>query len=176
MIGRARIAYRVPPRVVDHSRVPAPIENSRTRTLNSLARAKWPASWGAIKIRNIPATPTTYRSQLTWPSAYRTNPIDLPDIRPRPAVGFENLGQGAAAAGEGGERTLHGRHDAAERKLVGQERVDRLLVGRVQDGGGAGAGLGRLAGQPDAREPALVELVELEAAELLEAPPRPPRV
>src|SRR5216683_853563 len=169
MIGSARIAYRVPPRVVDHSRVPAPIENSRTRTWNSLARAKWPASCGAIKIRNIPATPTTYRSQLTWPSAYRTNPIDLPDISPRPAVGFENLVQGAAAAGEGAERTLHGPHDSAERELVGQEGVDRLLVGGVQDGGMAAAGLGRLAGQPDAREPALVEVVELEAAELFQA-------
>src|SRR5260370_18498076 len=134
MIGRARIASRATAGVVDHSRVPAPIENSRTRTLNSLARAKWPASWGAIKIRNIPATPTTYRSQLTWPSAYRTNPIDLPDISPRPAVGFENLGQGAAAAGEGAERMLHGRHDAAERALVGQGRVDWLLAGRGQDG------------------------------------------
>src|SRR5258708_16842454 len=164
MIGRAPIAYRAPPRVAAHSRVPAPIENSRTRTLNSLARAKWPASWGAIKIRNIPATPTTYRSQLTWPSAYRTNPIDLPDISPRPAVGFENLGQGAAAAGEGGERTLHGRHDAAERELVGQERVDCLLVGRVQDGGGARAGLGHLACQPDPREPALGALADIEDA------------
>src|SRR5260370_41060173 len=106
-----------------------------TRTWKRLARTHWPPSGGAIKIRNLPATTTTSRSQFTRPSAYRTNPMDLPAISPRPAVGFENLVQGAAAAGEGAERTLHGPHDSAERELMGQEGVDRLLVGGVQDGG-----------------------------------------
>src|SRR5438876_9676340 len=166
MIGSARIAYRVPPRVVDHSLAPAPIENSMTRTPNSLANAKWPASCGAMSRRNIPPTPTTTRIPSMWPSAYRTNPISLPHIGPGPGVGFEDLLQRPAAAGEGAERTLHRAHDAAEGDLAGQEGVHGLLVGRVQDRRMAAAACGRIAGQPHAGKAAFVQVMELEAAEL----------
>src|SRR5438309_3833121 len=135
MIGIARIAYRVPPRVVDHSRAPAPIENSITLTPNSLANAKWPASCGAMRRRNIPPTPTTTRSPSMWPSAYRTNPILLPDIAPGPGVGLEDLLQRAPTAGEGAERPLDRAHDAAERDLAGQEAVTAPSLGAFRAAG-----------------------------------------
>src|SRR5437879_5654019 len=166
MIGIARIAYRVPPRVVDHSRAPAPIENSITLTPNSLANAKWPASCGAMRRRNIPPTPTTTRSPSMWPSAYRTNPILLPDIAPGPGVGLEDLLQRAPTAGEGAERPLDRAHDAAERDLAGQEGVHRLLVGRVQDRRVAAALRRRLAGESHAGKAGFVQVMELQAAEL----------
>ncbi len=59
MTGISRIAYSVPLRVIDQSLVPAPIENSMTRTPHSFATRKWPPSWGAIRIRNITAIPMT---------------------------------------------------------------------------------------------------------------------
>src|SRR6266571_3091307 len=166
MIGRARIAYRVPPRVVDHSRAPAPIENSITLTPNSLANAKWPASCGAMSRRNIPPTPTMTRIPSMWPSAYRTNPIQLPDIGPGPRVGLEDLLQRPAAAGECVERPLDRPHDAAELDLAGQEGVHRLLVGRVQDRRVATAFRHRLTGQSDAGKASFVQVVKLQAAEL----------
>src|SRR2546427_163632 len=59
---------------------PAPIETSITRTLNSLATTKWPASWGPIRIRNAPATAMTDTTPLSsWftTSDYRRVPAEL---------------------------------------------------------------------------------------------------
>src|SRR2546423_6029466 len=116
--------------------------------------------------RNIPATPTTYRSQSMRPSAYRTNPNLLPDMVAGPAVRFEDLRQGRSATRERVQRAANGAHDAAEGDSPGQEGVDGLLVGGIQDGRVASTLRRRVAGQPDAREAAFVELVKLEAVEL----------
>src|SRR5438128_9603547 len=78
------MAYSVPPRVNEMSFVPAPIENSITRTLHSFARRKCPPSWGAIRIRKAAATATTLTIPLTiWVTIglttrdYRTDREDL---------------------------------------------------------------------------------------------------
>src|SRR5438128_7545711 len=148
--------------MTDQSLVPAPIENSITRTLKSLARAKWPASWGAIRSRNMPATAMTTRRASMRPSDYRV----FPDISPRPAVGLEDLLERASAAWESAESTLHDPDDAAERDVAAQKSVDRLLVGGVQDRRMPAAPGSRLPSQLDAGKSVLVEVMGLEAAEL----------
>src|SRR6266446_9576875 len=159
------MAYSVPPRVVDHSRAPAPIENSITRTPNSLASAKCPASWGAIKSKNIPATAMTTSRASMWSSDYRV----FPDVSPRPVVGVKDLLERSAAAWECAESALNHPDDAAEGDVSGQEGVHRLLVGGVQDRGMPAAPGSRLPRQSDARKAALVQVMELEAAELARA-------
>src|SRR5882672_1202640 len=121
MTGIARMAYRVPPRTVDHSRGPPPIENSITRTPNSLASAKCPASCGAIRSRNIPAMAMTTSRASMWPSDYRV----FPDVSPRPAVGLEDLLECATAAWKSAQSALHHPHDAAERDVPGEKSVHR---------------------------------------------------
>src|SRR5207247_7016705 len=87
---------------------------------------------------------------------------------PCPAVGLEDLIEGPAPAWERAESALDHPDDAAERDIAGHERVHRLLVGRVQDRRVSAALAGRLASQADAGKPALVQLVELEPAEVLQ--------
>ena len=55
----------MPFRVADQSRVPMPSENSSTLTRKSFASAKWPASWGPMRRRNMPTTASAPTSQLT---------------------------------------------------------------------------------------------------------------
>src|SRR5207237_10081872 len=118
-----------------------------------LASAKWPASWGAISSRNIPAIATTTRRASMWLSDYRV----FLDIGPCPAVGLEDLIEGPATAWERAERALDHPDDAAERDIAGHERVHRLLVGRVQDRRVYAAVAGRLASQADAGQHALLQ-------------------
>src|SRR5438067_13043553 len=123
------MAESVPPRVVDQIRAPAPTGNCITRTLKSLASAKWPASWGALSSRNIPAIATTTRRASMWLSDYRV----FLDIGPCPAVGLEDLIERPATAWERAESALDHPDDAAERAIAGHERDHRPRGGPAHD-------------------------------------------
>src|SRR2546427_4982644 len=111
----------------------------------------------------MPATATTTRRASMWPSDYRV----FPDISPRPAVGLEDLCERSAAPWERAEGALHDPDDAAEQDVPGEEGVYRLLVGGIQDRGMPPTLPGRLPGQADALKSALVQIVELQAGELV---------
>src|SRR5690606_30546929 len=145
---------------------PKPTENFSTRTPQRRATMKWPNSW---KVTSRPIVTISHQAEPK--NSFITRPWEPESKSGDEAAGFParrrvGLEDGAQVACRHRiyrvQAAFDRLGDRQERQPFSEERGDRLLVRRVQDGRGGAAGAQGVVGEGEAAEGGEVGRLEVE--------------
>src|SRR3954454_10534351 len=139
----------VSPRRRENTVGPKPTKNCGTRMPYFRAQKKWPNSWKPMLNSRPTANATIPRTVRRIPLSSASGDGDA-GVLPGPLLSGQHVldAGGCAEVRRGVQGTRDDLHEGCEGQVSGRESGPRLLVGRVEQGRHAPAGLARLPGEP----------------------------